>query len=75
MAQSVVCLTLVQIMITWFIGLSPAWGSVLKAGSLDPASDSVSPAFSALPPLTLSLSLSLSVSLKNNKQTNKQTNK
>ena len=39
-----------------FVGSSPASGSVLTAQSLEPASDSVSPSFSAPPPLALSLS-------------------
>ena len=34
--------TLAQVMISRFLGLSPAWGSVLTAQSLEPASDSVS---------------------------------
>ena len=51
-AQSVKCLTLAQVMMSQFMGLSPTSGSVLTAQSLEPASDSVSP--------SLSLSLSLS---------------
>ena len=39
-----------------FVSSSPESGSVLTAQSLEPASDSVSPSFSALPPLVLSLS-------------------
>ena len=46
-------------MTSWFVGLSPASGSVLTAWSLEPASDSVSPALSAPPLLVLCLSLSL----------------
>ena len=46
-----------QVMISRFVTSSPAWGSVLTAGSLDPASDSVSPFLSAPPPLVLCLSL------------------
>ena len=46
-AQWVKCPTLTQVMISWFMGLSPALGSVLMAQSLDPASDSVSPSLSA----------------------------
>ena len=42
-AQSVKHLTLAQVMISRFVGLSPTSGSVLTAQSLDPASDSVSP--------------------------------
>ena len=56
-AQSVKRLTSAQVMICWFVGSSPASGSVLMARSLDPASDSVSPSLSALPLLVLSLSL------------------
>ena len=42
MAQLVGRLTLAQVMILWFLSWSPAWGSVLTAQSLEPASDSVS---------------------------------
>ena len=59
-AQSVKCLTLAQVMISQFMGLNPASGSVLTAQSLDPALDSVSPCRSAPPPLMLCLSFSLS---------------
>ena len=63
MAQSVKCLTLAQVMTSWFVGSSPASGSVLTAQqSLEPASDSVSPSLSAHSSLTLSLSLSPSLS-------------
>ena len=63
MAQSVEHLTLVQVMISQFVGSSPVLDSVLTAQSLEPASDSVSPLLSALPPhLLLALSLSLSLS-------------
>ena len=62
-AQLVECLTLAQVMISWFVGSSPASGSVLTAQSLEPASDAMSPSLSPLPPLTLCLSLSLSLSL------------
>ena len=57
-AQSVQCLTLSQVMISWFVGSSSASGSVLTAQSLEPASNSVSPSLSAPPPLTLCLCLS-----------------
>ena len=60
MIQSVKCLTLAQVMISSFVSLSPASGSVLTAHSLDPASDSVSPSFSDPPPLALCLFVSLS---------------
>ena len=44
--------------ISRFVSLSPESGSVLTAGSLEPASDSVSPSLAAPPPLMLCLSLS-----------------
>ena len=56
--------TLAQVMISRLVGSSPAWGSVLTAGSLEPALDFVSPSLSAAPQLTLSVSLSLSLSQK-----------
>ena len=57
MAPSVKRLTSAQVMISQFVSLSPAWGSVLTAQSLEPASDSVS---LSLPlPCLLSVSLSL----------------
>ena len=56
-AQSVERRTSAQVMTSWFAGLSPTLGSVLTAQSLELASDSVSPSFSAPPPLTLCLSL------------------
>ena len=59
-AQSVTCLTSAQVMISQFMGSSPASGSVPTAESLEPASDSVSPSLSAPPLLMLCLSLSLS---------------
>ena len=51
-------LTSAQVMISQFVVLSPALGSVLTAQSLEPASDSVSPSLSVPPLLALSLSLS-----------------
>ena len=57
-AQSVKCLTWAQVMISQFMGLSPASGSVLIVWSLEPASDSVSPSLSAPPPVALGLCLS-----------------
>ena len=59
MAQSVEPQTLAHVRISQFMSLSPTLGSVLTARSLKPASDSVSPSISVLPPLTHSLSLSL----------------
>ena len=59
-AQSIKRLSSAQVMISRFMGSSPTSGSVLRARSLEPASDSVSPSFSALPCLR-----SVSLSLKN----------
>ena len=58
-AQLVERLTLAQVMISRFVGLSPTLGSVLADYSLDPAWDSVSPSVSAPPQLILCLSLCL----------------
>ena len=55
MAQSVEHLTSAQVMISQSVSSSPASGSVLTAQSLEPASDSVSPSFSAPPLLILCL--------------------
>ena len=41
MVQSVKCPTSAQVMISQFVGLGPASGSVLTVQSLEPASDSV----------------------------------
>ena len=57
MAQLVKHLTLVQVMISQAVSLSPASGSVLIARSLEPASVSLSPSLSAPPPFALCLSL------------------
>ena len=51
--------TLAQVMISQFVGSSPAFSFVLTAQSLEPASDSVSPSLSAPCLFTFSLSLSL----------------
>ena len=59
MVQSVERPTSAQVMISRFMGSSPASGSVLTAPSLESASDSVSPSLSAPPPLVLCLFLSL----------------
>ena len=56
-AQSVRRLTSAQVMISQFVGLRPALGSVLTAQSLEPALGSVFPSLSAPPRLTLCLSL------------------
>ena len=55
--QSIEHPTSAQVMISRFMGSSPASGSGLTARSLEPASDSVSPSLSAPPLLTLCLSL------------------
>ena len=55
-AQSVKRPTSAQVMISWFMDLSPASGSVLTAQILDPASDSVSPSLCSFPAHDLSLS-------------------
>ena len=57
-AQSVKRLTSAQVMISQFVGSSPASGSVLTARSLEPVSDSASPSLPAPPLLMLSLSVS-----------------
>ena len=58
-AQLVVHPTWAQVMISRFVSSSPASGSMLIAGSLEPASDSVSPSLSARALLVLCLTLSL----------------
>ena len=58
-AQLVERLTSAQVMILQSVSSSPVSGSVLTAQTLEPASDSVSPSFSAPSPLMLCLSLSL----------------
>ena len=59
-AQLVKHLPSAQVMISQFVGLSPASGSVLTAQSLEPASDSVSPSLSLCSSPAHALSLSLS---------------
>ena len=59
MAQSIECLTLTHVMISWVMSLSPTLGSMQTAQSLELTSYSVSPSLSAPPPLVLCLSLSL----------------
>ena len=59
-AQWVKCLPLAQVIISWFVSLSPSSGPVLIAQSLGPALDSVSLSFSAPPLLALCLFFSLS---------------
>ena len=48
--------TSAQVMIPWFVGLSPVSGSVLTVWGLEPALDSVSPSLSSPPLLKLCLS-------------------
>ena len=56
-AQSVKHPASTQVMISRFVSLILVSSSMLTAQSLEPASDSVSPSFSAPPLLMLSLSL------------------
>ena len=63
-AQSVKRPTSAQVMISQFVGSSPASGSVLAALSLEPASGSVSVSLPLLHLCSLALSLSLSLSQK-----------
>ena len=56
MAQSVKRPTLDQVMISQFVGSCPVSGFALTAQSLEPASNSVSPSFSAPLPLMICLS-------------------
>ena len=58
MAQSAKHPTLTQVMISRFVSLSPALGSVLTAQSLEPTSSSVSPSLCPSPAHTLFLSVS-----------------
>ena len=57
-AQSAGRPTSAQVVISRFVGSSPASGSALTAQSLEPASDSVSPPLTKPPLLVLCLSLS-----------------
>ena len=67
MGQSAKHPTLAQVMTSWFLGLRPTSGSVLKAQSLEPFSDSVFPSLSLSlsPSPTCTLSLS-KINIKNN---------
>ena len=56
MAQSVECPTSAQVVISQFVGSSPASGSVPTAQGLKPAPHSVSPSLPAPPLLMLYLS-------------------
>ena len=60
-AQLVEYPTLAQVMISRLVGSSPSLGSVLTAGSLEPASDSGAPSLCPSPTRVRSLSLSLSL--------------
>ena len=60
MVQLVKRLTLAQVVISRFVGLSPTSGSLLTAQSLEPASDSVRVCVSLSAPPLLALCLSLS---------------
>ena len=64
----------VQVVISRFMGASPASGSVLMAQSLEPASDSVSPCLSAPPPLPLGLSQKQMLKKKKRMWTDKEIN-
>ena len=57
-APSVERPTSAKVMISWFVGSSPASGSMLSARNLEPALDSVSPSLSVPSPLSLCLPLS-----------------
>ena len=63
MAQWVKRLTLAQVVISQFVGLSPVSGSLLTAQSLEAALDSMSPSLSA--PASPAHTHTLSLSLKN----------
>ena len=66
-AQLVECLTSAPVMISGFMGSSPALSSVLRAGSLEAALVLVSPSLSVPPSLTLCLPLSLTqINIKKN---------
>ena len=60
-------LTLAQVMISQFMGLSPASGSVLTAQSLEPASNSVSPSLCSSPAHALSLLQKINKNIKKKK--------
>ena len=60
LAQSVKRPTLAQVMVSLFPSSNPASGSVLKALSMEFASETVSPSLSAPPPFVFCLFLSLS---------------
>ena len=70
-AQLVKWPTSAQVMISLFVGSSPALGCVLTAQSLEPASDSVSLSLCPSPARALCLSLCLSLSLSLSQKMNK----
>ena len=59
-SQSVKHLTLAQLMISWFVSLSPTGVSVVTTQSLEPALDSVPPSLSAPHPLVRACACSVS---------------
>ena len=63
MTQSVKGPTSAQVMVSCFMVLNPALGSVLTAQILKPASDSMSPSLSLLLPCSLSVSVCVSVTV------------
>ena len=72
-AQSVKCPTSAQVMISRLVSSSPMSGSVLTAGSLEPASDSASLSLSLSLSLPSSHTHSLSQKQRNIKNNNKKT--
>ena len=58
------CLTSTQVMISQFVSLMAASGSVLTAQSLDPALDSMSPSLFAPPPARTLSFLKINIYLK-----------
>ena len=76
MAQLVEHPTSAWVTISLSVGSSPVSGSVLTAQSLEPLLDSVSPSFSAPPPLMLCVSLSIinKKETQNTKDKNESTN-
>ena len=71
MALSVKCPTSAQVMISWYVGLNPALGSVLTAQRQESASDSGSSSLSLCSFPIHVLSLSLSKTNKHKKKKNK----
>ena len=71
-APSIKCLTSAQVRTSWFVGLSPASGSVLPARSTDGAHFGCWVPLSLCPSFARSLSLSLSLKNKHLKKKKKQ---